>query len=69
MLKFALAFGITVEWLVGPAVYTASALVHVVLQTLCATLLAWAALEGMRVLLAGALSLDDRPAAGRPRAF
>jgi hypothetical protein len=60
MLKFALAVGIAFEWIFGAGVFTAQSLAYAALRTVCATLLAWMALECIRVLYMAAMSLDDR---------
>lgn len=60
MLKFALAAGITYEWLFGASVFSLASLEYAVLRAVCATLLSWMILETGRVLLMAALSLDDR---------
>jgi hypothetical protein len=65
MIKFALAAGITYEWLFGAGVFTAQSLGYAALRALCATLLAWMALEGVQVLYRAAMSLDDRPGPAR----
>jgi hypothetical protein len=61
MLKFALALGITFEWLFGASVFSVQSFAYAALRTLCATLLAWMVLESMRALFLGAMSLDDTP--------
>lgn len=65
MLKFALAGGIVYEWLFGAAVSNVESLEFAAIRTLCATLLAWMALESARTLFLAAMSLDDRPAGDR----
>jgi hypothetical protein len=67
MLKFALALGITFEWLLGPSVDSVTALGYASLRTVCATLFAWMVLEACRALFLGALSLDDVAPALRRR--
>jgi hypothetical protein len=63
MLKFALALGISYEWLFGPGVWSAQSLAYATMRTVCAMLLAWMILESVRALFLGAMSLDDtRPA-------
>ncbi len=61
MFKFAIAAGIVFEWVFGAAVVSLQSLGYAALRTLCATLLAWMALEGVRVLFLAAMSLEDRP--------
>jgi hypothetical protein len=58
MLKFALALGISAEWLTGPAAYTLPAIGQASLRALLFTLLAWMMLEGCRVLLHAVMTLD-----------
>jgi hypothetical protein len=65
MLKFALALGISFEWLFGAGVFSVQSLAYAALRTLCATLLAWMILESLRTLFLGAMSLDDTPARAR----
>ena len=65
MLKFALAAGIVYEWLLGASVSSVATLEFAAIRTLCATLLAWMALEFARTLFLAAMSLDDRPATNR----
>jgi len=60
MLKIALAVGISFEWIFGASVFTVRSFGFAALRALCATLLAWMVLEMIRVLLAGAMSLDPR---------
>lgn len=68
MLKIALAAGISYEWLFGASVFSVQSFGFAAMRTLCATLLIWMALEGVRVLFLAAMSLDNRPpAASRPR--
>jgi hypothetical protein len=61
MLKFALALGISFEWLVGPSVNSLPSLGYAGLRSVCATLFAWMVLECGRVLFLGAMSLEDLP--------
>lgn len=63
MFKFALAAGIVFEWIFGASIFSIQSLGFAALRTVCATLLAWMALEGVRVLFLAAMSLDDRPPA------
>jgi hypothetical protein len=65
MLKFAFAAGIVYEWFFGPSISNVQSLEFAALRTLCATLLAWMALESVRTLFLAAMSLDSRPRAGR----
>jgi len=65
MLKIAIALGIAFEWIFGPGILNLRSLEFSVLRTLCAVLAAWMALEGVRVLIAAAMSLDPRPPGGR----
>ena len=65
MLKFALAAGIVYEWLLGGSISSVQSLAFATIRTLCATLLAWMALEFARTLFLAAMSLDHRSAAGR----
>jgi hypothetical protein len=67
MFKFAIAAGIVFEWLFGAGVFSLQSLGYAALRTLCATLLAWMALEGVRVLFLAAMSLPDRPATAATR--
>jgi hypothetical protein len=60
MLKFALAVGIAFEWIFGGGVFSVQSLAYASLRTVCATLLAWMALECVRVLYMAAMSLDDK---------
>jgi uncharacterized membrane protein (DUF441 family) len=60
MFKFALALGISYEWLAGPGVTTLRSMEFAAVRTLCATLVAWMILETIRVLIAGAMSFPDR---------
>ena len=61
MLKFALALGISYEWLTGPSVWSVQAMAYAALRALCATMVAWMVLESLRALYLGAMSLDDTP--------
>ncbi len=61
MIKFALALGITFEWLFGGSVSSAQSFGYAALRTVCATLLAWMVLESARLLYLAAMSLDDTP--------
>ena len=65
MLKIAIAAGIVYEWVFGTAVSGLQSLEFAALRTLCATLLAWMVLESARTLFLAAMSLDNRPRAGR----
>ena len=65
MLKFALALGITFEWLFGAGVFSVQSFAYAALRTVCATLLGWMILESLRALFLGAMSLDDTPPALR----
>jgi hypothetical protein len=67
MFKIALALGIAFEWLYGASVNTVHSFGYAALRALCATLLCWMALEGIRVLVAAAMSLDPRPPGQRHR--
>jgi hypothetical protein len=58
MLKFALALGISAEWLTGPAAHTLPAIGQACFRALLFTLLAWMILEGCRVLVHAVMTLD-----------
>jgi len=64
MFKFAIALGITFEWLFGPSIVNLASLGYAGLRTLCAVLLAWMILETARTLFLAAMSLDDHPRGG-----
>jgi hypothetical protein len=60
MLKFAVALGITIEWLTGPAVGSAVGFAFAALRTAMATLAAWMVLEALRAVVRAIEALDDR---------
>ena len=60
MFKFALAIGISAEWLTGPAAFSLPALGSAMLRALLLTLAAWAALEAVRALWRAVLTLEHR---------
>jgi hypothetical protein len=66
MLKFALAVGIAFEWTFGAGVFSVQSLAYASLRTVCATLLAWMALECVRVLYMAAMSLDSQVSRRKP---
>jgi hypothetical protein len=67
MFKFAIAAGIVFEWVFGASIFTLQSFGYAALRTICATLLAWMVLEGMRVLFLAAMSLDDGDAAAQQK--
>jgi hypothetical protein len=58
--KFALAAGVIVEWLFGPAVESIAGFGFASLRAVMAGLLAWIVLEMARLLLRAVMLLDDR---------
>jgi hypothetical protein len=61
MLKFAIAAGITYEWVEGAAVTALPALGVACLHAVCAIMLAWIVLEAGHTLYRAAMSLESRP--------
>jgi hypothetical protein len=59
MLKFALAAGVVVEWLVGPHVESAVGLGFASMRVLMTSLLAWFVFEMVHLLVRALLLLDD----------
>ena len=60
MFKFAFIAGICAEWLYGPAAHSLNALGSAALRALMISLVAWVALELLRVLWRAVLTLDPR---------
>jgi hypothetical protein len=58
--KFALAAGIVIEWLFGPAVESIAGFGFAALRALMAGLLAWMVLELANLLVRAVMTLDDR---------
>jgi hypothetical protein len=59
MFKFAFLAGIAAEWLLGPTVDSVFGFGFAALRATMAMLLAWMVLEGLALLVRGALSYDD----------
>lgn len=60
MFKLALAAGIVIEWLFGPAVESIAGFGFAGLRALTAGALAWIVLEAVHLLVRAVLLLDDR---------
>jgi hypothetical protein len=59
--KFAIAAGISVEWLLGPTVESWLGFGSASLRTLMATAAAWMIFEAGRAAISAVMTLDDRP--------
>lgn len=58
--KFAIAAGISVEWLLGPTVESWLGLGFASLRALIATAAAWMILEAGRALVGAVMALEDK---------